>query len=268
MGILNLTPDSFSDGGRQNNPEDALRHALSMHVQGANIVDVGGESTRPGSLPVPEAEQQRRVLGVIRATRDALLQEVSISIDTTSAVVAEAALDAGADWINDTSAGRDSPDMLPLAAERMVPLVLMHRQGTPAQMQDAPHYSDVVAEVRDFLAARAEAALAAGMLEDRVLLDPGIGFGKRKEHNLRLLAGLGELASLGFPLLLGASRKRFMGATCAQRSPRELSPATCATTALGVMAGVRVFRVHDVAENRQAADVAWAVLNSTRSDRS
>jgi len=267
MGILNLTPDSFSDGGLNTAPEDAISRALSMHAQGADIIDVGGESTRPGSLPVSNAEQQCRVLDSIRAIRGVLPQEVPISIDTTSAVVAEAALDAGADWINDTSAGRDSPDMLPLASERTAHLVLMHRQGMPARMQDAPHYADLVAEVRDFLSERADVALTAGVREDRILIDPGIGFGKRREHNLRLLAELSELASLGFPLVLGTSRKRFMGAVCRQRPPAELTPATCATTALGVMAGVRVFRVHDVAENRQAADVAWAVRNAARGDR-
>lgn len=267
MGILNLTPDSFSDGGLHDSREAAVRHALSMHAQGSDIVDVGGESTRPGSTPVGGADQKRRVVDVICAIRDALPQEVPISIDTTSTVVAEAALNAGADWINDTSAGRDSPDMLPLAAERVAHLVLMHRQGMPVRMQETPRYTNVVAEVRDFLAERADAALAAGVREDRILIDPGIGFGKRKEHNIGLLAGLNELASLGFPLVLGTSRKRFMGAICGQTSPCELTPATCATTALGVMAGARVFRVHDVAENRQAADVAWAVLRSAKGNR-
>lgn len=264
MGILNVTPDSFSDGGHFADLESALVHAMQMIDQGANIIDIGGESTRPGSEPVSEQEQMRRVLGVIRELRRRIPANVPISIDTTSSTVAEAALDAGADWINDTSAGLDSRGMLPLAAERGVPIVLMHRQGMPASMQDNPDYQDVVAEVRAFLLERANAAVEAGVLENRLLIDPGIGFGKFKEHNLALLAGLTDLAGLGIPLLLGTSRKRFMGSICGETHPERLAPATCATTALGVMAGVRVFRVHDVTENRQAADVAWAILKARR----
>lgn len=262
MGILNLTPDSFSDGGQSNDLTSALFHAHRMLDEGADIIDVGGESTRPGSAPAPREEQQRRVLGVIGELRRSIPARVPISIDTTCADVAKAALDAGADWINDTSAGLDSTGMFSLAADRAVSMVLMHRRGTPANMQEDPRYDDVVEEVRVFLSKRVEAALAAGVAEDKILLDPGIGFGKRREHNLALLAGLQDLAGLGFPLLLGTSRKRFMGAICGQTSPTGLTPATCATTALGVMAGARVFRVHDVAENRQAADVAWAILTS------
>ncbi|MBK1718393.1 dihydropteroate synthase [Thiocystis violacea] len=259
MGILNLTPDSFSDGGRYGDPDSALRQALAMLDQGADIIDIGGESTRPGSRPVPPEEQELRVLEVIRRIRERVPSEIPISIDTTLALVARAALDAGASWINDTSAGLDDPAMLPLAAERDVPIVLMHRPGLPETMQLDPRYSDVVTEVRDHLAARVEAALTAGVRESRILIDPGIGFGKLVEHNLALLAGLGRLASLGFPLLLGTSRKRFMGTICGGVEPTELMPATCATTSLGVMAGVQVFRVHDVAGNRQAADMAWAI---------
>ena len=261
MGILNVTPDSFSDGGHYADPESALVHAMQMIDEGADIIDVGGESTRPGSASVSDKEQMHRVLGVIRELRRRIPADVPISIDTTSSAVAEAALDAGANWINDTSAGLDSRGMLPLAAERGVPIVLMHRQGMPASMQDNPNYQDAVAEVRAFLLERVNAALAAGVLEHLILIDPGIGFGKLKEHNLALLAGLTDLANLGMPLLLGTSRKRFMGSICGETRPERLAPATCATTALGVMAGVRVFRVHDVAANRQAADVAWAILN-------
>jgi dihydropteroate synthase len=259
MGILNLTPDSFSDGGRHAGRETGLNHALRMVEQGADIIDVGGESTRPGSQSVPAEEQMCRVLDVIRALGERLPEGLPISIDTTSSKVAEAALDAGASWINDTAAGRDSPDMFPLAAERGVPIVLMHRQGTPATMQDSPSYRDVIGEVSGFLAARAEAALDAGIDPDHILLDPGIGFGKRRADNLALLGGLPRLAELGYRLLLGTSRKRFMGSICGQSKPSMLMPATCATTAIGVMAGVSVFRVHDVAANRQAADVAYAV---------
>jgi dihydropteroate synthase len=266
MGILNVTPDSFSDGGRHMARDAAVGRALEMLREGADIIDVGGESTRPGAEPVSVREQQRRVVDVIKAIRDATTDAPPIlSIDTTSDLVAEAALDAGAGWINDTSAGRDSPDMLALAAERGVPLVLMHRQGVPRTMQESPRYRDVVAEVREFLLGRAAVAIAAGVAADRILIDPGIGFGKRRAHNLALLAGLSELVGLGYPVLLGASRKRFMGALCDETHPTRLVHATTATTALGVAVGVRVFRVHDVAANRQAADVAYAIHTASGS---
>lgn len=262
MGILNLTPDSFSDGGLYIDPEAAARHGLCMLAEGADILDLGGESTRPGSDSVPADEQERRVLDVIRRLREQIPEPFPISIDTTLAQVARAALDAGASWINDTSAGLDDPLMLPLAAERGVPLVLMHRQGMPQTMQQSPRYDDVVTEVCDHLARRAQAALAAGVREDRILLDPGIGFGKLAAHNLALLAHLDRLVALGFPVLLGTSRKRFMGSICGGLEPAQLMPATCATTTLGVMSGAQVFRVHDVAGNRQAADIAWAIRNA------
>lgn len=262
MGILNVTPDSFSDGGRYLALEAAVVQGLALVDQGADLIDVGGESTRPGARPVPADEQERRVLDVIRRLQERIPAAVPISIDTTSAQVARAALAAGASWINDTSAGCDDPRMLPLAADSGASIVLMHRQGRPQDMQDSPCYVDVVREVRDLLAARAEVALASGIRADRILLDPGIGFGKRLEHNLALLAGLPALVALGFPILLGASRKRFMATLCGGLDPTTLMPATCATTTLGVMAGVQVFRVHDVAGNRQAAELAWAVRNA------
>lgn len=259
MGILNVTPDSFSDGGRHAETSLAVQHGLRMVAEGADLIDIGGESTRPGALPVPAYEQERRVIPVIEGLRACLPASIGISIDTTSAQVAAAALTAGADWINDTSAGRDDPAMLALAAERGVPIVLMHRQGQPASMQQDPRYLDVVAEVRDFLAARIAAALSAGIRAERILTDPGIGFGKTLEHNLALLSGLGELVGLGHPLLLGASRKRFLSTICDEPDFAALMPATCATTTIGVLAGAKVLRVHDVAGNRQAAEVAWAV---------
>ncbi|WP_296699710.1 dihydropteroate synthase [Thiocapsa sp. UBA6158] len=259
MGILNVTPDSFSDGGRYSESAVAVQHALAMIDEGADLIDIGGESTRPGSQPVPAEEQERRVIPVILRLRECVPSSTRFSIDTTCAGVAEAALDAGADWINDTSAGRDDPAMLALAADRGVPIVLMHRQGMPEAMQQNPSYADVVAEVRDFLAERIEAALAAGVAQEKILTDPGIGFGKTLEHNLALMAGLGELVRLGPPVLLGASRKRFLGAICLEPDLADLMPATCATTTIGVLAGVKVFRVHDVAGNRQAADVAWSI---------
>ncbi len=265
MGILNVTPDSFSDGGRYLDSDIAVQHGLALIGEGADLLDIGGESTRPGALAVSAVEQARRVIPVIGRLRETIPSSTLLSIDTTCAQVAEAALDAGADWINDTSAGRDDPAMLALAADRGVPIVLMHRQGMPTSMQENPRYLDVIAEVRGFLCARIDAALAAGVAQDRILTDPGIGFGKTLEHNLALLAGLAELVRLGPPVLLGASRKRFMSTICREPDFAALMPATCSTTAIGVMAGAQVFRVHDVAGNRQAADVAWAVRQAGRS---
>ncbi len=259
MGILNVTPDSFSDGGQLQDTDAAVARAAQMLLDGADILDVGGESSRPGAARVPAEVQIARVVPVIRALRERLPQRPVISVDTTLRSVAEAALDAGADLVNDISAARDTPDMLHCVAERAVPIVLMHMQGEPATMQLAPHYDDVVAEVTAFLAARAQAALAAGLQPDQILLDPGIGFGKRRSDNLALLAGLDRIVALGYPVLLGASRKRFMGHLCNEREPAELLGATCATTALAVAAGVSVVRVHDVKPNRQAADIAWAL---------
>jgi dihydropteroate synthase len=259
MGILNVTPDSFSDGGRFRGEEHAVEHGLQMAREGAELIDVGGESTRPGAQRIPAAEQLRRVLPVIRGLRAGLPSEVSISIDTSNAEVAQAALDAGAAMINDVFAGRDDPEMLPLAARAGVPLALMHMQGEPGNMQDNPYYDDVVEEVRAFLLERAAAAEAAGVERAKIYIDPGIGFGKNRQHNLQLLASLDRFVHTGYAVLLGTSRKRFMGSICQVENYDELVAATCATTALGVTAGVRLFRVHDVRENRQALDVAWAI---------
>lgn len=264
MGILNVTPDSFSDGGRFTETAQGVEHGLRMAEQGADVIDVGGESTRPGASRQPAAVQIARVVPVIQTLRERLPRRVMISIDTSLAEVAAAALEVGADMINDISAGRDSTDMLSLAASRGAPIVLMHMQGEPATMQQSPDYQDVVDEVAAFLKDRLRAAHDAGIDEEHVLLDPGIGFGKRREHNLELLANLERLVAIGRPLLLGTSRKRFMGSLCAETDPTRLVGATCATTALGVAAGVRLFRVHDVAPNRQAADVAWALRAQSR----
>jgi len=262
MGILNCTPDSFSDGGRYLAIEAALTQGLLMCTQGADVLDIGGESTRPGALPVAAEEQERRVLDVIRLLRPRVPPQMLMSIDTTSAQVAAAALTAGVNWINDTSAGLDDPRMLPLAADWAVPIILMHRQGQPVDMQTNPHYTNVVREVCEQLSVRVDAALAAGIHADNILLDPGIGFGKRIEDNWALLAGLPEVVALGFPVVLGTSRKRFLAMQCSNCAPTALLPATCATTAIGVLAGVQVFRVHDVLGNRHAADVAWAVRHA------
>ncbi len=269
MGILNVTPDSFSDGGRWLDIDAAVAHALRMVDDGADVIDVGGESTRPGAEAVGDDEQIARVVPVIERVRRALDgrgSEAVISIDTMSPRVAEAALDAGAAIINDVAGGRFGT--IEVAAERQAPIVLMHMAGEPKTMQDAPHYDDVVSEVRAYLVERAEAAVAAGVPRGQVVIDPGIGFGKTREHNLTLLANLDHFVATGYPVLLGTSRKRFMGSICVDANgdpprPDTLVGATCATTALGVAAGVAMFRVHDVLANRQSADVAHALRQTS-----
>jgi dihydropteroate synthase len=258
MGILNVTPDSFSDGGRFKDISAAIQRADMMLAEGVDIIDVGGESTRPGSDPVPAEEQISRVVPVINAIRNKHASVV-ISIDTTLVAVAEAALNAGATMINDISAGTGDVDMLSFVASNQLPVVLMHMQGTPKTMQDNPVYDEVVTEVKQMLERQISAALAAGINADKLIIDPGIGFGKLKQDNLKLLAHLEAFVALGYPVLLGTSRKRFMGSICQVTEPHELVTATAVTTALGVMAGVKIFRVHDVLANRQAADVAWAI---------
>lgn len=257
MGILNATPDSFSDGGKFNEVENALQHALLMISEGATIIDIGGESTRPNSDAVSANEQIQRVVPIIQAIRK--VSDVLISIDTTLSDVAEAALNAGANIINDVSAGNDDAKMFVLAAQKNVPIILMHAQGTPKTMQDNPYYENVVQEVLMALQQRVNEAIKAGVKKENIVLDIGIGFGKRKQDNLDLLANLANFVALGFPVLLGTSRKRFMGTICDVDKPTELVTATAVTTALGVMAGVQIFRVHDVKENKQALDVAWAI---------
>ena len=259
MGILNVTPDSFSDGGSHTVRGRAVTHALQMVEEGADIIDVGGESTRPDAERVSPEEQIRRVAGTIEALRRTLPKNILISIDTTLSEVAAAAIDAGANILNDVRAGRDDEDMFKLAAERDLPLILMHMQGTPETMQKDPTYEDVVTDIESFLEERCTAAIKAGVKKENIIIDPGIGFGKTQEHNLMLLAHLDRFVKSGYPVLLGTSRKRFMGAICKGADPQELIGATCATTSLGVMAGVQIFRVHDVKPNRQAADVAYAI---------
>jgi dihydropteroate synthase len=263
MGILNVTPDSFSDGGEFADPATAVAHGLRMTAEGAELIDVGGESTRPGARRVSIDEQIRRVIPVITSLRHSLPANVVISIDTTQAAVADAAVEAGAGMINDVSAGREDPSIFDCARRHRLPLVLMHMQGTPETMQDDPRYTDAVAEVRDFLVERATAAEQAGVPRAQLVIDPGIGFGKSRLHNLQLIGGLAALVDTGYAVMLGASRKRFMGSICNVTSYNELVGATCATTAFGVLAGVRYLRVHDVKPNRQALDVAWALRESS-----
>ena len=262
MGILNVTPDSFSDGGMYPNTRDAVARGLEMVDEGADIIDIGGESTRPGSQRIDADEQKRRVLDVIAALRQELSAEILISIDTTLREVAEAALNAGAGFVNDVTGGTDDADMLALVAERSVPYCIMHMQGRPGDMQDNPSYENVSKEVKEFLLRQAGLAEQSGLAKENIILDPGIGFGKLTQHNLELLSHLRQLCDTGYLVLLGTSRKRFMGEICAIEDPAQRMPATCATTALGVMAGAKIFRVHDVWQNKQAADVSYAILMS------
>ena len=258
FGILNTTPDSFSDGGDFVDPEAAAGHAALMLAEGAAAIDVGGESTRPGADPVAEGEERRRTIPVIEAVLKAN-PDAAISIDTYRASTAEAALEAGARIVNDVSALRGDPRMAALVAEAGCPVVLMHMLGEPRTMQREPHYEDVVREVRDFLARRAEYAISAGVDAEKVILDPGIGFGKTLEHNLALLRHLDAIVDLGFPVLLGASRKRFLGAITGAENAKDRVFGTVATTLLGYEKGATLFRVHDVRANREALSVAEAV---------
>lgn len=257
MGILNVTPDSFSDGGRFDAPAAALAHADRLLEEGADILDIGGESTRPGSLFVDEAEEQRRVLPLIGEIK-ARHPQIRISIDTRRATVAEAALNAGADLINDISALSD-PNLAPLAAQRGCPIVLMHMRGTPDRMQADTEYDDLLGEVAGFLRQRIARAREAGIADDRILLDPGLGFGKSVEGNLALLRWLGAFHSLGHPLLLGASRKSFIGRLTGVTVPDERLSGSLAVAVEGARAGAAVVRVHDVAPTRQALTLADAL---------
>jgi dihydropteroate synthase len=258
MGVLNVTPDSFSDGGAFLDRDAAVAHGVRLAFEGADLLDVGGESTRPGADPVGEAEELARVIPVVEGIR-ARNDEVRISIDTSKAAVAAAALDAGADYVNDVTALRGDPDMAALVAEREVDVCLMHMLGTPRTMQSEARYDDVVADVRAFLAERIEAAVAAGIALGRIEVDPGIGFAKDVGHNLELLDRLGELTELGRPIVLGTSRKSFLGRITG-RETAERVPATLATIVMGLERGAEVFRVHDVAPARDALAVAAATL--------
>jgi len=257
MGVVNVTPDSFSDGGRFLAAADALAQGLALVREGAAIVDIGGESTRPGSEPVAADEELRRVLPVVEALADRV--GVPISVDTTKAEVARRALGAGAALINDVSALRADPEMVEVVAELGAPVCLMHMLGAPKTMQQDPHYDDVVDDVLQFLEERMAFALARGVAEDQLLVDPGIGFGKTVEHNLTLLRHLDRFVALGRPVVLGTSRKRFLGAILGSE-PGERVIGTVATTVVGLLAGAHVFRVHDVKPNFEALRVALAVL--------
>jgi len=255
MGVVNVTPDSFSDGGRYLDAGAAVRHGEELVGDGAAVLDVGGESTRPGAEPVGEAEELRRVEPVVAGLAGA----ATVSIDTSKARVAQAAIEAGASIVNDVTALRGDPGMAPLCAERGVGVVLMHMPGNPRTMQDDPHYEDVVDDVMAFLTERVQAAIDAGVDEERIWVDPGIGFGKTVEHNLELLRRLGELRDLGRPLVVGTSRKSFIGRIDGS-AVDDRAGGTIASSVLAAAEGADVLRVHDVAEMAQALRVAGAIL--------
>ena len=262
MGVVNVTPDSFSDGGLFLDADAAVSHGRDLLAQRADILDVGGESTRPGAEPVNEDEELRRVLPVVERLTG---EGARVSIDTAKAGVARAALDAGAEIVNDVTAFRGDPGMAGLVAQRGVSCVLMHMLGEPRTMQDDPRYDDVVSDVRAFLEERLAFAVAEGVEEDRIWLDPGIGFGKTLEHNLELIRRLDEIVAIGRPVVVGTSRKSFLGRLTG-RPERERAAATVATNVMAFERGASVFRVHDVAESRDALTVAAATVPAARSE--
>jgi dihydropteroate synthase len=256
MGVVNVTPDSFSDGGRYLDPHAAVEHGRRLVDEGAEMLDVGGESTRPGADAVPLEEELRRVLPVVEGLAGT---GATLSIDTSKAAVAAAALDAGASYVNDVTAFRGDPELAGLVAGRGVDCCLMHMLGTPRTMQDDPRYDDVVSDVKAFLEERLAFAVSEGVPEPRVMLDPGIGFGKTLEHNLALLARLDEIVALGRPVVVGVSRKSFLGKITG-READDRAVATAAANVLALERGASVFRVHDVPETLDALAVAAATL--------
>jgi dihydropteroate synthase len=263
MGIVNVTPDSFSDGGKYLGVDAAIAHGRRLAAEGASIIDVGGESTRPGAAPVSPENEIARTVPVIRALAG---EGIRVSIDTRHAAVMQAAVDAGAAIINDISALEGDPQSLSVAARSGACVILMHMQGQPSDMQEAPVYQNAPREVRDYLAARIETCLAAGIARQRICVDPGIGFGKTLEHNLQLLAALPDLQRLGVPVLLGVSRKSFIGALSRQEPPEQRLGGSLAAALAGLESGVKILRVHDVAETVQAVAV-WHAIKSVPSKR-
>jgi dihydropteroate synthase len=261
MGIVNVTPDSFSDGGQFLRPEAAVAHALELAALGADIVDIGGESTRPGAVPVDEAEELRRVMPVVEGLAGRI--RVPISIDTMKPGVARAALQAGASIVNDIAANRAERALWRLVAETGVGYVCVHMQGTPQTMQAKPAYADVVREVGDFFSERLAQLSSCGVAREQIILDPGIGFGKTFEHNLQLLGGIGEFTKLERPLLLGVSRKSFLGKLTGD-GPAGRLPGGLACACLAIEAGVQMIRTHDVAETVQAIRLTEAILARRR----
>ncbi len=263
MGILNVTPDSFSDGGDHADPSRATDYAMALLDDGAAIIDVGAESTRPGAVPVNPDEQIRRSVGVIENILRKRAHTL-ISIDTTHADVARTALAAGAAIVNDISAGQEDPRMFDVVRESGAFMVLMHMQGTPQTMQLNPQYVDVVAEVEAFLRERIEVAIHSNIPPTRLIIDPGIGFGKTVEHNLQLIAATTRLAGLGVPLLIGASRKGFIGRITSEADPRDRVIGSCVTAAYAISNGASIVRVHDVKQTRQALEMMTAITLSSQ----
>lgn len=265
MGVLNVTPDSFSDGGRFAALTAAIAHAHAMAAAGADIIDIGGESTRPGAVPVPEDEELRRIIPAIRQ----LSQELSlpISVDTYKSSVARQALDAGASIVNDISGLRFSSDMAKVVAGSDAAVIIMHIKGTPRNMQQDPVYGDVVREIAEYLAEGIEIAVRAGVSRERTLIDPGIGFGKTLGHNLEILGRLGEFNALGRPLVLGTSRKKFIGTVLGVTEPDQRVFGTAATVALGIERGASIIRVHDVAEMAQVARMTDAIVKPIKDSK-
>jgi len=261
MGILNVTPDSFSDGGLYANAERAFAHAREMATAGADIIDIGGESTRPGAEPLSEAEELRRIIPIIERVATELA--VPVSVDTYKSSVARRALEAGASIVNDISGLRFSPDMARIAGDYGAAVVIMHIKGTPRDMQQNPVYDDVVDEVMSFLAEGIAIAVNAGVEREKILIDPGIGFGKTVEHNLTLLNRLDEFRGLGRPIVLGTSRKKFIGASIGIPVPEQRDDGTAATVALGIERGASIVRVHDVARMVRVARMTDAVLRAS-----
>jgi dihydropteroate synthase len=255
MGVLNSTPDSFSDGGQWFDPDQALRHAIAMAQAGADIIDIGGESTRPGSLPVSLAEEIARTVPLISSLKARL--DIAVSIDTSKPEVMQAAVDAGAEMINDVLA-LQRPGALEMAARLDVTICLMHMHGTPRTMQTAPQYADVVSEVSSFLLDRVAACRAAGIADDAIVLDPGFGFGKTLAHNVELFRAIPRLCELGFPLLVGVSRKSMLGAITG-RNVHERMPASVVAAAFAAQLGAAIVRVHDVGETRDALRMVAAL---------
>ena len=260
MAILNVTPDSFSDGGRFSSPEEAAQAGARMAADGADIIDVGGESTRPGSDTVPEMEEIRRVVPVIEAL--AQVVDVPISVDTSRSAVADRALDAGASIINDVTGLVRDPELASVAAARRAPLVIMHMKGTPRNMQHSPRYEDLVAEISSFLEAQIAVAESRGLPREFTIVDPGFGFGKTPAHNLEMLRRLGEFAAVGRPLLIGTSRKSTLGAVLGGAGVTERLEATAATVAIAIANGASIVRVHDVPEMVRVARTADAVMSA------
>ena len=251
MGILNVTPDSFADGGLYNNEESAIQHAKQMIADGADIIDIGGESSRPGSSPISEEEELKRVLPIVKALKD----EITISIDTYKPNVAKKCLEEGADMINDIT-GLTNPEMIETIKQHNAAVIIMHMQGTPENMQDNPKYEDVINEIKQFLQQQTQKAKVAGI--QNIILDPGIGFGKTLEHNLKILKNLNEFKELNYPILIGTSRKSFIE-KLTKAEVKDRLPGTIAANTLAILKGAAIIRVHDVKEAKQAAEITEAI---------